>query len=660
MRTLLGGYIQATLSSRYISLTAQRHPSARSVRPFRYYDHTVNLTSTLPKFLFGCTFAVFACAAADEAPPNSPSSRASVLSADQVIQILDDTVDWYRTLGTQQQAASQPSDLLILFANRQTANQVVQLAFDIARANAELLSSDDNAAPASGTATSSLQSFEQEHAQVEAQVDSMQQDIKRESAAKQGALEGELAMLKARKNLLDAMSDFVSESNPKGASANALKAQIDAIAAAVPQLAAPLATTPTTAPAASPSASPTSSSGVDNKPVATRTGIWDLATAALDLKRKLRTIEIIDEHTAVLAQTFSDFSLPSVKQLKSYTDRSDALAAQARSVDPAGQKALRAQFDTLAWLFKQTSDILLPLDKAQVLLQQYRHNLSNWRAAVRDQYTDALETLGIRLAILAAILAAVFILGEIWKRAVWRYAHEPRRRAQLLLVQRIVLWMAVLSIAGLSFATEISTFATFAGLLTAGVAVAMQSVLVSVVGYFFLIGKYGIRVGDRIQIGSVIGEVIDIGLVRMHLMELNSNGPLGPTGRVVAFANLVVFQASGGLFKQIPGVNLSWHESTLNLPLVEDYGALKEKLQSAVTSVLAKHQVEFNRQSREIERNTSTVAVNEATAWVQMHLLDGRMVAVIRYPVHLEDAAEIDEHVGEAVLKVIAAQPNKF
>jgi hypothetical protein len=141
----------------------------------------------------------------------------------------------------------------------------------------------------------------------------------------------------------------------------------------------------------------------------------------------------------------------------------------------------------------------------------------------------------------------------------------------------------------------------------------------------------------------------------MHLMELNSNGPLGPTGRVVAFANLVVFQASGGLFKQIPGVNLSWHESTLNLPAVEDYGALKEKLQSAVSSVLAKHQVEFQRQSREIERSTSTLAANESNAWVQMHLLDGRMVAVIRYPVHLEDAADIDEHVGEAVLKVIGS-----
>src|SRR6266850_5521661 len=87
----------------------------------------------------------------EAAEPNDPSAgggssaRVSVLTGEQVVQILDETVDWYRTLGTQQQNATQPSDLLILFANRQTADKVVALAFEIARANAELLSSEASA-----------------------------------------------------------------------------------------------------------------------------------------------------------------------------------------------------------------------------------------------------------------------------------------------------------------------------------------------------------------------------------------------------------------------------------------------------------------------------------------------------------------------------------
>ena len=64
------------------------------------------------------------------------------MTASQVIQVLDQTVDWYRTLGLQQQAANEPSDMLFFYDNRQTASKVMSLAFDIARANADLLSEE--------------------------------------------------------------------------------------------------------------------------------------------------------------------------------------------------------------------------------------------------------------------------------------------------------------------------------------------------------------------------------------------------------------------------------------------------------------------------------------------------------------------------------------
>jgi small-conductance mechanosensitive channel len=602
-------------------------------------------------------------AAAADAPPDS---HVSVLSAEQVIQILDDTVDWYRTLGTQQQHANQPSDLLILFANRQTADKVVALAFEIARANAELLSSEAGAGQ-SAAAPSSPQALNEQKNQLEAQRQSIQEEIstdrqraassakgKQAIAAKLPELQGELAMVEARKNLLDTMADFVNESDPKGAGASALKAHIDAIAATIPAASGnppPAAVGPPAG--ASAATSPTALAISTTIPE--RYGIWDLGSNVLKLRGKIKTIDVVDEHTAALAATFEKISAQPLKQLKAYSARSDALAAQADSAGGAVLKSLRNEFDTLAWLFKQTSAILIPLTKEQVLLQQYRHNLHNWRDAAVRQYHEALAALGVRLGILAGMLAVIFVLAEVWRRAVLRYAHEARRRYQLLLVRRIVMWAAVIAIIGLSFATEISSFATFAGLLTAGVAVAMQSVLVSVVGYFFLIGKYGIRVGDKIQIGTVVGEVIDIGLVRMHLMELNTQGPLGPTGRVVAFANLVVFQASGGLFKQIPGVNLSWHEITLSLPVVDDYAALKEALLAAVRKITSEYHEEIARQTKEIERTTATLSVSQAASQVQLHLADGHMQALIRYPVHFEHAAEIDERVSAAVLKVIAA-----
>jgi small-conductance mechanosensitive channel len=184
--------------------------------------------------------------------------------------------------------------------------------------------------------------------------------------------------------------------------------------------------------------------------------------------------------------------------------------------------------------------------------------------------------------------------------------------------------------------------------------VAMQSVLVSIVGYFFLIGKYGIRVGDRVQIGEVTGEVIDLGLVRMYLMELGAKGTAGPTGRVVAFANSVVFQVSSGLFKQIPGVNFGWREMVLTLPPGADVTATKEKLVAAVTEALKDYHGEILRQTKEIARTTRSSSAGDAQPQVQLHFSVTGVEAHVRYPVHLQHAAEIDERVTQALAQVVS------
>jgi len=633
----------------------------------------------LRRFLPGliCCLGAFAAAGAvsttaappnpTAAPPNPPAAPVSVLTASEVVQILDQTSDWYRALGMLQQNSSQPSDVLILYANRQIAGNVVDLAVELARADAELLSSEANAAQ-SNADKSALAAFNQQRAQLDAQRQSIQQEIAadrqklaagggrdgKELLPKLSELQGELAMNAARANLLDTMGAFVIQRDPKSADAEALKAHIDAIAASVPMAGSAPAPAPgATSAGASPAATPaTLNPSADKSKV--RDGIGDLAKNVFDVRNKIKAIDLIDAQSKDLEDLYHKYSEAPRARLQSYSATSEALAAAADSANGIALQNLRAQFDTLAWLFKQTSSILLPLSKEAVLLQQYRHNLANWRGATRTQYRDAWRVLTVRRGIVAGLLAAVWVVAEVWRRAVVRYVREPRRRYQLLLVRAILMWVVIVGIVGLSFVTEISSFATFAGLITAGVAVAMQSVLVSIVGYFFLIGKYGVRVGDRVQIGNVVGEVLDLGLVRMHLMEFHDQGPLGPTGRVVAFPNLIVFQATGGLFKQIPGVNFSWREISLPLPAVSDYAALKGRLLAAVTAVTEKYRDEIERQSREMREMSVSAGAVASRPQVQMRIVDGHMQAQIGYPVHSQNAAEIDEQVSQAVLAVLS------
>jgi hypothetical protein len=605
--------------------------------------------------------------AQEAAPVAAPAARISVLTTNEVVEILDRVSDWYRTLGTQQQYATQPSDLLFIYANRQIADKVVDLAVESSRASAELLSSEANAEQRGAADKSSLHSLNSQRSRLEAQRNTLEQEVAsarqslaasgrngKELQAKVGELQGELAMNSAQANLLDTMGDFVSQSSQKSADAEALKAHIDAIAASIPTTSNPTAqTVSSTSNGATVSQPlPAANNSIRDK-LDSSGGIWDLAGNALRLRNRIQAINSVDKRTQDLADVFRKFTQAPLDQLQRYSTQGDTLAAQADTAAGATLQNLRGQFDTLAWLFKQTSSVLLPLTKQAILLEQYRHNLASWREASRRQYGEALQALGVRLGILLGLLLAVFILAEVWRRAVIRFVHDPRRRYQMLLVRTILMWTVTIGVIGLSFVTEISTFATFAGLITAGIAVAMQSVLVSLVGYFFLIGKYGIRVGDRVQIGSVVGEVMDLGLVRMHLIEYHGQGPLGPTGRVVAFPNLIVFQATGGLFKETPGVHLAWHELELALPEAADYAALKKKLLNAVCAVIDDYKIELERQHREIQGMAMSSGAVKASPEIKLHIVDGRMKALIGYPVDGLHASEIDEKISTAALSIL-------
>jgi small-conductance mechanosensitive channel len=597
------------------------------------------------------------------------------MSGAEVIDMLDRTVDWYRTLATQQQFSTEPSDLLILNENRQIAAQVAALAFDVARAGAALIPPDASAAPEPDAAAgASSQNLAQLQAKIDAQLASVQGEIdasrkklaaapakaKQPVEAKIAELQGEMDLLNTKKGIIASMAGVVNGGGSDGSSTGALRAQIDAMATALPSTsesstpAASASNSTASSSAHAPPAGPTVQVAAASGAEGSRFGIWDVAANVFKLSEKMSGIDTVDRSTASLQDTYAELRAKLIAQMRAMSARGDALMAQADAADSGVLAGLHTQLDALAGQFKQASSILIPLSRQTTLLTQYRHNLKNWHDAVKAQSRNAFRALGVRLGILLAILAVVFALAEAWHRAVLKYVQDARRRYQFLLLRKIALWSLVVLIIGFTFASELSSIVTFAGLITAGLAVAMQSVLVSIVGYFFLIGKYGLRVGDRVQIGEVNGEIIELGMVRMYLMEFAGQNSASPTGRVAAFPNSVVFQVSAGLFKQIPGVNFAWHDITLSVPAGVDYSAVKEKLFAAATEALADFRDEIQRQTQELRRTTLSSAGGDALPTVQLSYSLKGVDAHVRYPVHLPHAAEIDERMSRALLQVVS------
>jgi small-conductance mechanosensitive channel len=610
----------------------------------------------------------FMCVAASAPAPN-PSS--APLSAPQLLQFLDQTIDWYHGLTVQQQIATTPTDLAIVYDNRQTAMQAVRLAFDFARAEAAFIA--DGSAPQQGqnAVLSQFQSLGQLQQRYDQQVKDTQAELETDRQKLAGAsatdrqqlqsqiskLQGELDLANAHRDAVRTMLDFVTGSSANGVGASGLRAQIEALARTVPAMTQTQATgnPPNTQTAAAPGAA-SSVTAPARKPETN--GIWNLAADAFSLAEKKGSIDTLLQQTAKLATTVKQLRAPYVDQMKALSSRGDALGKQADTAASSAPQDARAQLDDIAEQFKRLAGAVIPLSKEGVLLELYSRDLSNWEDVVQFEFRTDLKSLAVHLGSLLLALVIVLAAAELWKRAVYRYVADPRRRYQFLLLRRFVLWFLMAVIVAFAFASSAGSIVTFAGLITAGVAVAMQGVIVAIVGYFFLIGKFGIRVGDRVQIAGVTGEVIDVGLVRFHLMELGGGGGTeGPTGRVVAFSNSIVFQTGAGLFKQIQGTNFAWHEMTLTLAAQADYADVKKRLLAAVGGVLANYREEIERQTQEIARTVVSTPVGALQPSVQLRFVATGVEAVIRYPVDLKSAAEIDERVTHEVLKSLAQEP---
>jgi len=597
---------------------------------------------------------------------NSGSPALPTQDPDEIIRFLSKVVAWHRQV-TVQQPVAQASDVATVQENRLAADQVVQLAFDYARAQAQLQTKRPSSAQpqadndsqylglgqAAQQADKDLQDTDAELQSVRAKLGTASPQQKTLLQSQAAELQSELGLIRARRDALQGMVEFVNSSN---SGTGSLRARIDDLARSLPASFTHSPAPNQDANQPSPSSSSTSTNNV-SEANSQPSGIWDLAGGLISTWGKLHALDAESSATADLQKMAKQFRAPQTNQLLALVRQGDQLFAAADTATPAVLAQEKQQLDQLTAQFKQTSTAMLPLSKMSFLLDLCAGNLADLRDGVKAQARDELRQLGFRLTVLLILIAAVLGVGEIWRRTTFRYVDDARRRYQFLLLRRIAMWVGIALVVILTFASQLGSAVTFAGLLTAGVAVALQNVIVSMVAYFFLIGKYGIRVGDRVQIAGVTGEVVDIGLVRIHLMELSGPGESQPTGRIVAFSNSVVFQPSGGVFKQIPGTNFVWHEVKLVLAPETDYHAAKDRISQAADAALANDKESLEVQRQMMERNLSSVSSAELRAKVRLHYAASGIEAVVTFPVELEKGTETDDQMMKELLAALERDP---
>ena len=598
----------------------------------------------------------------------------------QIMKFLGQTIDWYRQTDVETHIADQPTDVLFVYEDRQTAHQVLGLAFQYARGQALLIAADNpNAAPAAdGTDSSRYQNLTRLAAQADATVKRELQDIEAtrsklanaagsNRAALQSQLEedqSELSLAQTRSQILKNMLQFTANTSGGKAKTSDLTSQIGELEQTVPEARAAAATTATAtqtntnADQAKQDNSAPSVSVPTSKQ--TPTGIIGLSGNVLDLRRKIHTLNDTLNATAALIQSARGLMTPLTGVLQESAKQGDSLSDQPNSKDPKATDARKQQIDAIDSEMKRISTAFLPLAKSRILLERYEANLTSWRGTVEAEERSELKSLAYRLITLAIALIIAIVLSGLWRRVTYHYVPDVRRRHQFMLLRRVVMFCVFAIIIALSFSTDIGSLTTFAGLLAAGIAVCLQNVILSAVGYFVLLGKYHVHIGDRIEISGVVGNVVDIDLMRLSLMEVGQPGSGAegmPTGRTVEFPNAIVFQPTSGFFKQVPGINFVWHQVVITLEGKSDYHASEDRIMRAVNEVYGGYSGKVEQQHVRMEEQLN-LSVDTPKPQSRLRFTPSGLEIIVRYPVTRDNAVEIDDKITRALLDVMDKEPS--
>ena len=471
-----------------------------------------------------------------EAPTeSSAASLAPGRPPEQIMASLNRALSWYRQARIVMHSVEGSG--VFGQADQQTALRLLGRAFDVARAEAALVRRDSADKSGAGSRRAEEQKkLEATVRQEEREVERLRARL-RDEPERQAALTRQLVVAQNRLELDRARLDFFTQLRELTASRSSddddLEHQIDALQESVPEL----RSSSTAAPAAT-VASPGPASGT-----------WGMIQRLLALQRSRGRLQDIETATNELVRRADEDGKAARAAMRPLQTR---LAALAKDPTESGKSLTDTQreFRELLERRKLLVAVVLPLREEEALARRYASDLKGWNDVVDRESWQAMQGLAFDLLGVIVALAVIMICGVLWRVAVTRYVVDGPRRRLLLTTRSVVIALAVALVLIFHFTSEMAALVTALGFAAAGIAFALQNVILAVAGYFTMVAPNGIRVGDRVSLqgpfGYVHGEVTEIGFVRIKLLELVGE-PLKPTGRVVVFPNSVVF--TGSFFK---------------------------------------------------------------------------------------------------------------
>ena len=202
---------------------------------------------------------------------------------------------------------------------------------------------------------------------------------------------------------------------------------------------------------------------------------------------------------------------------------------------------------------------------------------------------------------------------------------------------------------------DASSFATYLGLVSAGLAIALQDPITDFVGWVFIVWRHPFSLGDRIQIGEHAGDVVDIRYFQFSILEIgNWVDADQSTGRVMHIPNKKVFTEALANYSE--GLSYIWNELVVDVTFESDWARTKEILQE----IAANRAVQQSRETRERLKDVADryyISYQKLTPIVYTKVIDIGVRLTVRYLALPRKRRSTENAIWEDILIAFAAEP---
>jgi small-conductance mechanosensitive channel len=291
------------------------------------------------------------------------------------------------------------------------------------------------------------------------------------------------------------------------------------------------------------------------------------------------------------------------------------------------------------------------IDAENQLANEYAHWISVVAAEQRSLVNGGLRGLVVILGIaIIGLFVRDWVDRLFGKMSKDRRQVETARTATHVTLQIVGVLLVLLVIFG-----PPTQLGTFLGLTGAGLTVALKDFIIGFFGWFVLMGKNGIRLGDWVEINGVTGEVVELGMFRTVLLETgNWTDSSHPTGRRVTFTNS--FAVEGHYFNFSTSGQWLWDELQIVLPVGQNPYPIVDAIQKKVLEATSEgaRQAEEEWRGAAKSRNLSGLSAEPA---INVKPVIGGIEISVRYITRANERSQLRAKLNQAAVDLLGSGP---